>query len=124
METLEIALAVFYVPTLIKGKPAKGASNYRLLLEDRRSHSKYGEEWGFFGGKKEEQDKSIEATLKREVKEELGIELSRFLYFKRYEWNPDGKTKAVEHHYLAELPQYLLEGNELKSETIRGTEGT
>ena len=52
-----------------------------ILLQDRRERSKIGEEYGFFGGQIEEGETPEEA-LKREIKEELGIDLEYFEYFK------------------------------------------
>ncbi len=108
MEELEIALAVFYASC----RTPKGTSVYKVFLEDRRSYSRYGEEWGFFGGKKDPEDKSIESTLKREVREELGIELTRYIYFGCSAWNPTPDVHATEHYYLAELPPQLLKDDE------------
>ncbi|MBB1565266.1 NUDIX hydrolase [Candidatus Gracilibacteria bacterium] len=47
----------------------------KLLLQDRKSISKYGEEWSFFGGGIEDGENSKEALI-REIKEELGFDIS------------------------------------------------
>lgn len=53
----------------------------KIMFQDRRSYSKYGEEYGFFGGGIEEGESSEEA-LKREIKEELSIEIKNYEFFK------------------------------------------
>ncbi len=55
----------------------------KILLQDRRGISKYGEEYAFFGGGIENGETRDEA-LKREIKEELSIEIKNFKFFKRY----------------------------------------
>jgi len=52
-----------------------------ILIQDRRAISKWGEEYGFFGGGMEEGE-NWEQTLKREIKEELGLELKEYKLFK------------------------------------------
>jgi len=56
-----------------------------ILLQDRRDFRIriFGEEYGFFGGKTKEGETS-EETLKREIKEELNIELKDFDFFYKY----------------------------------------
>ncbi|MCF7872541.1 NUDIX hydrolase [Candidatus Woesearchaeota archaeon] len=46
----------------------------RILLQDRRNHSKFGENWGFFGGSLEREE-NFKDALVREVKEELDFDL-------------------------------------------------
>lgn len=57
--------------------------NGNVLLQDRKSMSKHGEEHGFFGGKIEEGETPDQA-LAREIKEELGIEITNFKLFKHH----------------------------------------
>ncbi|MDP2672220.1 MAG: NUDIX hydrolase [Nanoarchaeota archaeon] len=57
-----------------------------ILFQDRRKISKHGEEYGFFGGHIEEGE-TPEQTLKRELKEELDIEiddLQDLKFFKQF----------------------------------------
>jgi len=46
-----------------------------ILMQDRRGHSKSGEEWGFFGGAIEEGE-TPEQALIREIKEEMNLDLT------------------------------------------------
>lgn len=76
----------------------------RILLQDRREISKHGEEYGFFGGKIEH-DETPEQALKREISEELGIDIKEFKIFKSYhqvikEINRD----VVRNVFLAPMP--------------------
>lgn len=52
-----------------------------VLLQDRREISKHGEEYGFFGGKIEEGE-TPEQALKREMREELNLEIKKHILFK------------------------------------------
>lgn len=56
----------------------------RILLQDRSDMSKYGEEWGYFGGKIEHGETKEEA-LEREIREELEFSLSSYTYLGRYQ---------------------------------------
>ncbi len=67
----EVAIVVFY-------------DNENFLIQDRKDMQKWGEEYGYFGGRIEEGE-TPEQALKREVKEELGIEIRGYELFKDYE---------------------------------------
>jgi mutator protein MutT len=56
----------------------------RILLQDRRGISKFGNEWGFFGGGIEENETPEQAII-REAKEELDFDLKKFRYIGKYE---------------------------------------
>lgn len=61
MKTRNVALIIFY------------DENKRILLQDRLNISKYGEEWGFFGGEIKEGETPEEAKrLKMVSKGEIG----------------------------------------------------
>ncbi|MEK6859335.1 MAG: NUDIX domain-containing protein [Nanoarchaeota archaeon] len=70
MEKRKVSIIIFY--------DEKG----NILLQDRREISKHGEEYGFFGGGIEENETPDEA-LKREIKEELGITIKEYEFFKK-----------------------------------------
>ena len=53
----------------------------RILLQDRRGISKFGEEWGFFGGGIEKNETPEESVI-REVKEELDYQLDNYSFLK------------------------------------------
>lgn len=72
METKKIAIVVLY------------DENSKILLQGRAGISKFGEEWGYFGGKIEKGE-TPRVAVKREVKEELDFNLTRFSYLGRYE---------------------------------------
>ncbi|MFA7243922.1 MAG: DUF4202 family protein [Patescibacteria group bacterium] len=104
-----VSLIVFYDP---KGK---------IMLQDRRGHSKVGEEWGFFGGHIEEGE-TPEQTLIREIQEELDIAISDYKYIG--EANTLINNVAVNRHvYIAPIGEKepeinLKEGHGCKFFTI------
>lgn len=57
----------------------------KILIQDRRDFDtiRFGEEYSFFGGKIK-QGETPKQTLKREIKEELNIDLKHFSFFKKY----------------------------------------
>ncbi len=63
----KVALIIFY------------DKNSKILLQDRKGISKYGEEWGYFGGEIELNETPEEAVI-RETKEELGFRLKLYEY--------------------------------------------
>lgn len=72
METRKVAIILFY------------NKNREVLIQIREgSLIKYGEGYGYFGGKIEE-DETPEQALKREMREELNINIKEFKFFKRY----------------------------------------
>jgi len=67
MRSREIACVIFYTN---KGK---------ILLQDRRSIKKWGEDWSFWGGGVEPGE-TKEQTARREIKEELTFEFGEMDY--------------------------------------------
>ncbi len=55
----------------------------KILVQDRRDMSKWGEDYGFFGGQIEAGETPEEAVV-RETGEELSFELKDFEFFKRF----------------------------------------
>jgi 8-oxo-dGTP pyrophosphatase MutT (NUDIX family) len=51
--------------------------NKKILLQDRTGISKFGEEWGYFGGSVEKNE-TPKQTIIRETKEELDFDLINF----------------------------------------------
>ena len=77
-------------------------SQGNILLQDRRTRSKWGEEYGFFGGGGEDGEFPDE-TLRRELKEELGLE-TEFELFKRYDFTTQRGEIIERSVYLASMP--------------------
>lgn len=99
----EVAIILFY--------DDKG----NILLQDRKNYSKLGEEYGFFGGKIEEGE-TPEQALKREIKEELNIEIKDYKFFKKYRAiYPELNRDIIRNVFLAKMPEIKIlkakEGN-------------
>lgn len=75
----------------------------RVLIQDRRDISKWGEEWGYFGGAIED-DETIEQALKREVKEELDYNLIDYQFLTKYEYDLESASlHVIVNMYIAPL---------------------
>ncbi len=73
-----------------------------VLIQDRRSISKYGEEWGFFGGKIKKGETPRQAIV-REVKEELAHDLSDFEKLGEIEVVQEHEFKSNIHIYIKNI---------------------
>ncbi len=82
----------------------------RILLQERRSISKRGEEWGFFGGGIDEGERPEDA-LAREINEELGLRLRSFSLVGEYEHRYSDLDVHV-YFFVADLPNELYEVKE------------
>jgi len=80
--------------------------NYRILLQNRKGISKFGEEWGFFGGSIEDEESPAEALM-REVMEELEYKITNFKFFKSYSAILPGNIRAIEYKKKGTLVNYL-----------------
>jgi 8-oxo-dGTP diphosphatase len=74
----------------------------QILVQDRRNMSKFGEEWGFFGGRIEAGETPEQAVV-RETKEELAYELKDFVFIKKSNHQLPGVTFTV-YAFAAPLP--------------------
>jgi len=80
MKTRKVAVIIFY------------DDKKRILLQDRRSISKLGEEFGFFGGEIKE-DETPEQAVVRETKEELCFDLKEYKYVGEYSYEIEESLK-------------------------------
>ena len=74
MKIRNVAIIVFY------------DDKKRILLQDRRGISKFGAEWGFFGGLIEK-DETPEQAVVRETREELTFDLKEYKYVGEYAYD-------------------------------------
>lgn len=88
----QVAVALFY------------NSEGEILLQDRRARSKWGEEYGLFGGIVEDGE-TPEQAIRRELKEELGLEKVELRLFKKYlHQNPVSGVMVERSVYLSPMP--------------------
>lgn len=96
----------------------------RILLTQRPHHKQHGGLWEFPGGKLEENEAPI-CGLKRELREEVGLEVGNCqiyeVVYHHYDWGPvllmfytcESASDDVEHHQVADhawlKPQQLLD---------------
>lgn len=101
MRTLfrEVASLAIYNPKLKK-----------ILVQDRTSISKYGEEVTFFGGGLDNGETPIQAA-RRESKEELGNVFSSYEYLWKFVHDMDGKD-YVRHLFIIVTDQENFTDNE------------
>ena len=77
----------------------------RILLQDRRSITKFGEEWGPFGGSIETGETPDQA-IRREVKEELDYQLTEIDLVGVYFGTLSEDLKFKEYLHIAKFPGY------------------
>jgi mutator protein MutT len=86
------AIAIFY------------DENKNIVVQERASHSKMGEKYGFWGGGIEENE-TPEAAIKRELNEELGFVPEELIYWTKHIFviEEEGKYKG----WIIELDIFL-----------------
>ncbi len=94
----------------------------KILVQERKDRSKFGEEWAFFGGSVEEGE-TPEQAVRREVKEELGYDLKSFDFFKKYIHQMKPSWVSEKTMFTAEFPGFekvrLLEGSGMKLASLQ-----
>ena len=78
----------------------------RILLQNRKEISKYGEEWGYFGGGIEEGE-TPEQALIRETKEELNFDLKKYTFIGIIK-TEDQRGIIERHVFISPLPNMKL----------------
>jgi 8-oxo-dGTP diphosphatase len=93
----------------------------RLLvyLRDKKPSIPFPDHWDFFGGHVEEGE-SPATALVREVREEIGIELEQWNFFRRYVCTEGDAYPNIKHLYWAKIDKIaeeltLYEGQRLSS---------
>jgi 8-oxo-dGTP pyrophosphatase MutT (NUDIX family) len=85
-------------------------NNNNIILQDRKEMSKHGEEYGFFGGHSEGEE-SKEDTLKREIQEELNLDikdLEDLRFFKQFHIKvPELNVEVDSNVFLAKIPKKI-----------------
>jgi len=89
----------------------------RILLQDRRSISKFGEEWGFFGGGIEK-DETPEEAVVREVKEELDYQLDNYCFLKEVHYVTP-KFNITLYAFMAPLKDKLKKFNQKEGKEMK-----
>jgi len=96
----------------------------KILLTQRPHGKNHGGQWEFPGGKLEENESPVEG-LKRELREEIGLEVSNCriheVVYHNYQWGPvlvmfylcESRTNHIEHYQVLDhawlYPQQLLD---------------
>lgn len=84
-------------------KPNEEETNSVLLIK-RSSNDKYPNAWEFPRGRENPGEKDILKTLKREVKEETGLDVIPIKYINKFEYIADeGTRKSTQYNYLCRL---------------------
>jgi len=88
-----------------------------MYLRDNKDTIPFPNCWDLFGGHIEN-DESLEEALKREIKEELGIELKDFHFFKEYKCLKGDANPNIKYVYYSKLQKPIgkttLEGQQMR----------
>src|SRR3989338_5039560 len=91
-------------------------SKGQVLLQDRKEISKWGEEYGLFGGSLQERE-GVEEGLLRELQEELEMTPKNLFLFKQYTYHNSQGRLVSGNIFTADLPDLSgLKCNEGKME--------
>jgi len=83
-------------------KPGDGPCS--VLLIQRSHNDNWPDVWEFPRGKMNKNESFIKTTLKREVKEETGLDIDIINYIDKYEYIADhGKRKSTQYNFLCRL---------------------
>ena len=75
-----------------------------VLLIKRSHHDHFPDIWEFPRGKQNQGEKDIRKTLKREIKEETGLDVEIIKYINKYEYIADqGKRKSTQFNFLCRM---------------------
>ena len=80
-------------------------SQGKILLQDRRSISKFGEEWGFFGGGVE-QGETPEQAVRREAIEELEFKPKELIFLGKFSSSISQEDSVTVHLFFAPFPGF------------------
>lgn len=79
-----------------------------IYLRDNKPEIPFPNHWDFFGGHIEEGE-TPEQALVREVREEIGIELRQWNFFRRYECNEGDAYPNLKYVYWAKIDKIAQE---------------
>jgi 8-oxo-dGTP diphosphatase len=79
-----------------------------IYLRDNKPEIPFPDHWDFFGGHREEGE-TPEQALVREVREELGVELDMWQFFRRYECLSGDAYPNIKHIFHAQIDRLASE---------------